>query len=175
MSAGRGWPWFAAWIAAGTLLAFSGLGGFSIGLFVLLFAVVVALLVGRRAAAWPDGLGLAAGAGVVLLLVAALNHDYEPCPDGPLRLRPGETSYSCGGLDPTPWLLGGLALVGAAVAVYALARSKARPPRGGLSGGELALLAFALAFALMGVTAPVSLGGSGVEIRQEPPTPAAPP
>lgn len=117
-----GWRWFCAWAVAGGLLVFALLTGFSIGLLVLPFAAIAVWLVGRTARVWPEILGTGAGAAVVCLAVAALNRDYVGCPEGPITLGPGQTSYSCGGLDPLPWLVAGVALLLAAPALYALVR-----------------------------------------------------
>ena len=124
-----GWKGFLAWALAGGLLVFTFLSGFSIGLFVLPLAGVVLWLVARRATGWPETLGLGAGLGAVCLLVAFLSRDYNPCPEGPVTLAPGETSFECGGLDPIPWLVAGLTFVLVSVLTYAFARrSRMRPP-----------------------------------------------
>jgi hypothetical protein len=98
--------------------------GFSIGLFLLPVAVLVIWLVARGGGIWPEVLGLVGGAGVVGLVIAALNHDSRECPAGPITLPPGETSFTCGGTDPKPWLAGGLVLVALAPILYAVARRR---------------------------------------------------
>lgn len=98
---GRGGSWFWTWAAAGALFAFSFLTGFSIGLFVLPFAAALLLWVARRSPHGAERTGFAAGIGSVLLLIAFLSHAGD-------------------GGDPTPWLAGGLASTGIAVAAYAL-------------------------------------------------------
>jgi hypothetical protein len=60
---------FLAWTLVGILVALSILGALSIGFLVLPLAIGAFVAAGNRARAWPEGLGLAAGAGV---LVAAL-------------------------------------------------------------------------------------------------------
>ena len=124
----QGWPWFLAWTAAGGLLVVSYLTVFSIGLFVLPFAVVAVWLVGRHGRAWPELLGGVSGAGLVLVGVALANRGSTPCPEGgALTIPPGQTSVECGGLDPVPWLVAGLAFVavGAVAYSFALARQGA--------------------------------------------------
>src|SRR5687767_6919079 len=103
-----GWRWFAAWGLAGGLVFFALLTGLSIGFLVLPFAALAVWFVGRNASGWPEILGVVLGAAAVSLTVAAINRDYSPCPEGPITLPPGETSFSCGGFDPLPWLVAGL-------------------------------------------------------------------
>jgi len=100
---GRGWRWFGAWTAAGALLVFSFLTGFSIGLFVL----PVAALVLVAAALWSphvgEATGFVAGVGVVALVIAAVSWDH-------------------GGVDVAPWAAAGVVFVVTAVSGYGLAR-----------------------------------------------------
>ena len=116
------WRWFIAWAAAGALLTFSFLAGFSIGLFVLPLAAALTIWVARSAPGWAEAVGFAAGLGTMLLLVGLLNRDYSPCPAGGLSLPPGSSSVSCGGLDPAPWLYSGLIVAAASVVAYAALR-----------------------------------------------------
>jgi hypothetical protein len=125
----RRWRGFVAWALAGGLLFFSSLTGFSIGLFVLPFALLGVLLVARYSSRWPEAIGVAAGIGAVCLLVALGNRDYDPCPASDvLTVPPGETSAECGGLDPTPWLVGGIVLLSVSVAAHAFVRRWRRQP-----------------------------------------------
>ena len=119
-----GWWRFAAWVLAGAFTLFAWMTGFSIGLFLLPVAVLVIWLVARGGRIWPEILGSIGGIGVVGILIAALNHDYRACPAGPGTLPPGETSLTCGGTDPKPWLAGGLVLVALAPILYAVARRR---------------------------------------------------
>ncbi len=148
-----GWTGFVAWALAGGLFVFAVLSGFSIGLFLLPLAGVVLWLVARRASGWPEILGLGAGLGAVCLLVAFRSRDYNPCPEEPVTLAPGETSFECGGLDPIPWLVTGLTVVLLSSVAYALTRrSRTRPPTMlGLSRTEGLALLFAIAFAGFGL------------------------
>jgi hypothetical protein len=116
-SEGRGCRWFWAWSAVGAALCFSFLTGFSIGLFVLPFAVFLLWLVLSASPRWAESIGLLEGVGFTLLLVAYLNWDYHPCTPGPVILKQGQ-SYSCGGFDPHPWLYTGLAVASAAAVAY---------------------------------------------------------
>jgi hypothetical protein len=162
-----GWRWFCAWAVAGGLLAFALLSGASIGFLMLPFAAIAVWLVGRTARMWPEILGSLAGAGALCLAVAAANRDYVACPDGPITLGPGEDSFSCGGLDPLPWLVVGVVLLVAGPALYALARRRG-PPRFGrpLSTGEKLFLSIVLvlaAFSFMVLAADLTTS-TGVEI-----------
>jgi hypothetical protein len=121
---GRGPVWFGAWLAVGAALTFSFLTGFSIGLFVLPFALVLLTIVATRSPRLPEALGLVSGIGVTLLLVAFANRDYEACPANGVHLAPGQQSFSCGGWDPHPWLYLGIAVTAAgAVAYFAASRA----------------------------------------------------
>jgi hypothetical protein len=124
----KDWKAFVAWSLAGGLLVFSVLTGFSIGLFVLPFALAAVLVTAKRASAWPEALGVVAGAGVVSLVIAFLNRDYEPCPEsGVETLSPGETSIECGGFDPMPWLIGGITLVSVSLVAHVVVRARRSP------------------------------------------------
>jgi hypothetical protein len=72
-SGGRGWPWFLAWIAAGSLMSFSLITGFSIGLFILPFAGGALIWVARRSPHLLQASGFVAGIGATALLIAAIN------------------------------------------------------------------------------------------------------
>lgn len=130
MSRRAGWPWFGAWAFSGGLTFFAVLTGFSIGLLVLPFGALSLALVARRARAWPESLGVPAGVGAVCLLIAALNRDYRPCPQGEITLRPGQGEFSCGGFDPTAWWVAGVLLVVAGPVAYETARRLLRRPLG---------------------------------------------
>jgi hypothetical protein len=104
MARRESWLAFAAWTVAGALAVFAFLSGFSIGVFVLPFAVLALAAAARVAGGGAGLLGLPAGAGLVFLLIAALTYD------------PG---------DSAPWLLAGLAFVAASSAAFAAARRRA--------------------------------------------------
>ncbi len=121
MKSAGGWRGFAAWVLAGGLLTFSLLSW--VGLFLLPAALVACWLAGRITRSGVELLGALPGAGLVCLGIAFGARDYSPCPPGgSLRVPPGETSVSCGGFDPLPWLVAGLALAFAGTLVYGIAR-----------------------------------------------------
>lgn len=127
---GRGWRWFGVWGAAGMLLTFSFLTGFSIGLLVLPLAAAALVFVASRAPHFAESIGFLGGVGGVALLVALGNRDSKPCGEQgqvsiPAGAPPG-TSVSCGGLDPEPWLNTGVVTSGLAVAAYAVLRWRLR-------------------------------------------------
>jgi hypothetical protein len=76
----RDWGFF-YWVATGFLIVFGALAILSIGF--PLFALGMLLLFAgvRKGPRWPADLGLIAGAGLVCLLIAAINaisHDLSP-------------------------------------------------------------------------------------------------
>ena len=118
---GRGCRWFWAWTFAGALISFSFLTGFSIGLLVLPFALGALFGVAWYAPHWGESIGFLEGVAAMLLLVAYLNRDYDPCPANGVLIAPTTpgASVSCGGLDPQPWLLSGVATGVIGLASYA--------------------------------------------------------
>jgi hypothetical protein len=89
---------FAAWTVIGVLLGLSITALFLITLPLTILAIIV---VSRRTKEPDDALGLVAGVGLVLLLIAAAN-------TGP------------GGLNSTTWLIAGLIAVGLGLGLHAL-------------------------------------------------------
>lgn len=130
-SGGRGWRWFGAWGAAGLLLTFSYLTGFSIGGLVFPFAVAALFFAAARSPHFAESVGFLGGIGGVALLVAFLNRDYKPCGEhGQLSIPPGAppgTSVSCGGVDAEPWLNFGAVTSAIAIAAYAVLRWRLPP------------------------------------------------
>jgi len=119
----------AAWALVGALLGFSVLGAASIGLFVLPAALLALAVTVWTVRVWPEIAGMLVGAGALSLFVGLVNLGSTPCPSsgsGSVRVGGGTgiTSFSCGGLDPSPWLLAALGLSAAGFAFYALARER---------------------------------------------------
>jgi ABC-type multidrug transport system fused ATPase/permease subunit len=102
---GSSWRWFGAWSVAGAAMTFAFLTGLSIGLLVLPAAAALLLWVASWAPHRADALGLVAGLGSVLVVVAFLN-------------RTGT------GVDPTAWLVAGLCTGAVAVFTYLLLRRR---------------------------------------------------
>ncbi|MDQ4098345.1 MAG: hypothetical protein M3144_10825 [Actinomycetota bacterium] len=121
----EGWGGFAAWAFVGALLSLSFLGAASIGLFILPVALLALLLVTLMVRPWPEGAGLLEGMAALVLFVGLAHVGSTPCPEtGSHTVLVGEEgrTWSCGGWEPLPWLLVGLALAAVGLAVYALAR-----------------------------------------------------
>ena len=125
-----GWGGFAVWVFVGALFSFSFLGAASIGLFVLPVALAALGLTCVFVRTWPEITGLLLGAAALSLFVGSANLNSTPCPSsgsGAVHVgRPGET-FSCGGRDPTLWLVVGVTLAGVSVGGYGLARSRGDP------------------------------------------------
>jgi hypothetical protein len=129
-AAAEGWRWFTGWSLAGAALTLSFLGMFTIGLLILPVALALLIWVARSAPRPAEAIGFVEGIGWILLLIAFLNRDYAPCAaHGVLSLPAGSppgSSVSCGGLDPTPWFVAGIAVSGIALLAYALLRRRKR-------------------------------------------------
>jgi hypothetical protein len=116
----RGWLLFLCWAVAGACLTLmvSQVGAFTlpVGL------VLVGLLYWQGRG--TEALGFFEGAGMVIAFVGLINLDYHPCPGGTVVLKPGQTSFECGGFDGTPWLIvGAVLMVAAGLAFWRLRRS----------------------------------------------------
>jgi hypothetical protein len=119
-----GWRSLGEWALAFALVAFAFIEAMSIGVFVFPFALVAVAVAARRNHAWPESpMGALIGAGSVSLFVAYVNLGSSPCPPGRLRARlaTGE-HFSCGGLDPTPWLTAGALLTAGGFVCYLVYR-----------------------------------------------------
>jgi uncharacterized membrane protein len=118
-----GWQSVGEWALAGGLFALALIGIMSIGVFVLPFALLAFVLAERRNRPLPEApLGASIGAGSVCLFIAYRNRGYSPCPQsGRIHLAPGE-HFSCGGFDPTPWLVVGGLLVAAGLVGHVVFR-----------------------------------------------------
>ncbi len=119
---------FMAWAAIGTLLALSLLGAASIGLFVFPLGLPGLWLVARRVRAWPEMAGVLEGVAALSLFVGIANLGSTPCPaagSGTVQRGGGVPSgSSCGGFDPLPWLLVGVALAVIGLFTYVVARER---------------------------------------------------
>jgi hypothetical protein len=130
MAARAGWGWFAGWVGVGALVAFALVSAASIGLFVLPFALLALWVVLRRSPPRSTTFGLVSGAGLVCLLIWALNVGSSPCPEsGTSTAPPGGVDEACGGLDALPFLVAGIALTLAGPALFAAARRRGHRPR----------------------------------------------
>ena len=122
MSRRSGWQALAEWAIAFALISLVVIAAMSIGMFILPFAAVALGFAGTRNRAWPEAaMGALVGVGTACLFVAYRNRSYAPCPQGPMRLAWGQ-HFSCGGLDPTPWLVVGAVTIGAGIIGYLAAR-----------------------------------------------------
>jgi uncharacterized membrane protein len=82
MDPSRAHDWaFFQWAAAGFLVVFGFITGFTIGLPFLVVGVLLLVRLYRRRPAWPADLGALAGAGLVCLVIAlisAISGDLSP-------------------------------------------------------------------------------------------------
>jgi hypothetical protein len=91
-----------AWMIAGAIVTFAVVSGFSIGLGIAPFALLVAWVALRRSGFGPEMFGILDGAAAICLLIALFNHN--------------------GGLDPVPWLVAGCLLAVAGFTGYRVGR-----------------------------------------------------
>ncbi len=121
---------FASWALAGFLGTGALLSLLSIGLLLLPLAIVAVFFAARRFAIGVATIGSIAGAGLVFVGIGIVNLGTQPCPAGPFVLAPGQLGgVECGGPDPVPWLLVGLACI--LVAVFVTVWLKRRTHRQG--------------------------------------------
>ena len=115
-----GWRALLEWALAFALFALTLIGAASIGIFVAPFAIGAVVLAVRRNRDWPEAaLGGLTGVGAVCLFIAYRNRNYSPCPPPGTTVRLARGGhFSCGGLDPVPWLTIGVALAGVGLAGY---------------------------------------------------------
>src|SRR6266571_4409299 len=85
-----GWRWFGAWSAAGALMTFSFVTGFSIGLLFLPLAAATVIWVARHAPDPVDASGFVLGLGAVIWAIGFLNPAYRSW------LVPGFVISACG-------------------------------------------------------------------------------
>jgi hypothetical protein len=109
------WRWFVAWVLVGCAAVFGAFSFVLVGLAAFAAAVVVAVLMLRHPGVRGSALGLLSGAGLPLVYVAYVQ-----------REGPGTTCWhtaTSGGcathLDPIPWLVIGVVLVIAGLALFA--------------------------------------------------------
>ena len=118
-----GWRALIEWGLAVGLIFFAVLSLTTIGIFVAPLALAACWLASRRNRTWPEGpMGGSVGIGLVCLIIAYLNRHYAPCSNVPSTIPLGQRFWSCGGLDPLPWLAAGGVLIGAGLLAYILVR-----------------------------------------------------
>lgn len=110
---------FLSWAITGFVGAGALLGG-PIGLLLLPLAAVAAFLTARSFSIGRDSIGLIVGFGLLAGSFAVLNLGNRPCPS--------HGAQQCGGADPIPWLLGGLACMAFAVVAWLLLSGPLRRP-----------------------------------------------
>lgn len=121
-----GWPATLGWTAGFAIAAFAVASALSIGPFVLPFAVVLCGVAAWRCRALPEGaIGASLGVGVVLCVLGLMHLMEQRLPSAcgvTITLRAGERASfrGCDGFNGASWILLGVALVVAAVAVQIL-------------------------------------------------------
>lgn len=116
-----GWSSLLLWSFTTAVFAFSAVSLASIGMLIAPFALIILLIVAFLGRSWPEAPlgGFLIGPGAICLLVAFLQMDSLNCPAGLPRSSIGQ-GMQCGGLDSTPWLIGGLIMVAFGIAIFYL-------------------------------------------------------
>jgi hypothetical protein len=119
-----GWPAFVAWTFCGALWTFSVLS--FAGLFTLPLAAGLTWLLTRYSLDKDDAIGLVAGVATFLVYVGSAHIGEMPCPESGTLTLPagGERRVSCTDVVSTPWLVGGILLLVAALVLYRLVRGR---------------------------------------------------
>src|SRR6266542_166720 len=114
------WQSAGEWAVVFALLSLGVVSIMSIGYAVLAGALILLVIVRRRNRAWPEALiGGLVGTGATCLFIAYLHRDDSPCPPGPVHMVVHRGDFgSCGGFDPTPWLVTGLVLAVSGIVAY---------------------------------------------------------
>jgi hypothetical protein len=107
-----GWGWFFVWALVGSAVA---LGTVSLGPLLLLPTALVVVFIGRRPQARRSAFGLLTGAGTLLLYVAWVQRDGP----GTTCWHTATASGCDQHLNPLPWLILGIVLVGAGLVAHA--------------------------------------------------------
>jgi hypothetical protein len=93
----------------------------ALGIFIVAVGLVLVICLAWRRAT-VDALGLLAGVGTIVAWVGSINLGYRACSSRhpALGLTPGQrsVSYSCGGVNGQAWLIVGVCLLTASVALY---------------------------------------------------------
>jgi hypothetical protein len=115
-----GWTSAAHWGVAGALVVYAFLGMWTIGFFIMPFAVWACYHASARYRFLPEGAsGLMLGAAAVFVFLAFLSRNYVPCQTGGVIVFAGDTAmHSCGGSDPLPRLRVGATLSAIGIAIY---------------------------------------------------------
>ncbi len=102
------------------LLSLAVVSIMSIGYLVLAGALILLRIVRRRNRARPEAaIGGLVGTGATCLFIAYLHRNDSPCPPGPVHMVVHRGDFgSCGGFDPTPWLVVGLVLAVSGIVAY---------------------------------------------------------
>ncbi len=120
MRATRGaWAAFLGWFVAGALYALAVLGMLTIGIFVLPIAIGLTVLLVRSPRASVGLPGLVSGLALPVLYVAYLNRD------GPGDVCTANGAHCTEEWSPWPFVLVGVALLCAGIAVFVYLRARA--------------------------------------------------
>jgi hypothetical protein len=126
-----GWPGFLLWALVGVLYAFACLAMMSIGVFILVIAIITTIVATRTLRVWPEIIGLALGAPALLSWVAFRALGLPLC--GPVAVGSGSVQLGtfsetvqlgCTELNAQSLMWTAAAVATAAVVAYIAARHR---------------------------------------------------
>jgi hypothetical protein len=137
-----GWPSFTLWGLVGVLYAFACLAMMSIGVFILLIAILATIAAARSLNAWPDIIGLAPGAATVFAWIGFRTWPLPDCGPGEQpgialsasaassfqsgRFTRTERIAECASLDAALLTCTAIVLLAAALIAYAVISRRTR-------------------------------------------------
>lgn len=146
-----GWPGFLLWALVGGLYALAYLAMMSIGIFILVVAIIATIIAARTLRAWPELLGLAVGPPAAMMWMAARVWNLPRCgpgegelvsasASGSLSVQSGTYSQTvhlgCTQWDVSFLMWGAVALGTATVVAYVAARYRMRANSPSSLGGS---------------------------------------
>lgn len=136
----KGWAGFVLWALLGVVYALGGLAMMSIGIFIVVLAVVLTIVATRTLRVWPDIIGLAMGPSAAMLWIAGRASHLPRCGPGEQQAVfsasasgsfdvergtfTGVAQFGCTALDAQLLATLSIAVAGATLIAYIVARRR---------------------------------------------------
>jgi hypothetical protein len=124
---GFGWGGFLAWATSGAALGLTWLSALSIGVFLLLPALILLVVVARRFGGGWHLAGIGAGVGILLLVIAGMHAGESGCTTSGSASSPEGRVTTCSSFNPAPWWMAGSVALLASTGAFVAARTLQRP------------------------------------------------